>query len=143
MRRTINDDSKINLISLLIELGNPSHGLNNLFGFPPNGLYDHFFTGKEVRNRMSMSLIIILIDFGASLEIEEAIDLHQNLMKFCGLYAAENADKVSAADGTDWPLVLEKEWAYKLVDVFHNLRNATTSPNHALRYLLSHFNKVS
>ena len=92
-----------------------------------------------------MSLILILIDFGASLGMEEAVDLHQHLFKFCGLYASdsENAAKVSAADGTDWPLYLEKEWAYKLVDVFHNLKNAKTSPNIVLRHLLSCFNKVS
>ena len=138
----MNDDSKFNLTSLIIELGNPKHGLDKHFGFPPYGLYDHFFTGKYLRTRTTMSLVMILIDFGASLKMTEAEDLYQNLFKFCGLYAAEHAAQVSADDEKDWTVVLEREWAWKLVEMFHNLAKTSTAPNTAFRHLLTKFNKV-
>ena len=130
-------------MALLIELGNPKHGLDKVFGFPPNGLYDHFFTGRNLRNRTSMSLLITLIDFGVSLEMTEALDLHQNLLQFCGEFAAQHAAEVSASRETDWPAVIERKWADKLVEIFHNLGKTSTAPNMVLRHLLAKFNKVS
>ena len=142
LQRVVNDDTRYNLISLLIELGDPKHQLDKLFGFPQNGLYDHFFTGKNLRTQTSMSLLITLIDFGVSLEMPEALELHQNLYKFCGAYGSEN--EVSADDETDWTASLEKSWAYKLVDILHRLGNPKkTAPNFLFRHLLSKLNKVS
>ena len=142
LKRVVNDDTRYNLISLLIELGDSSHQLDKVFGFPRNGLYDHFFTGKYLRTQKSMSLLMTLIDFGVSLEMPEALELHQNLYKFCGAYGSEN--EVSADDETDWTASLEKSWAYKLVDIFHRLGNPKkTAPNFLFRHLLSKLNKVS
>ena len=90
-----------------------------------------------------MSLLIILIDFGAGLGLAEAEDLHQNLYKFCGEYAAAHSAKISANDGTNWSELLEREWAWKLTEVFHNMGKTSTAPNIVLRHLLAKFNKVS
>ena len=54
--RSVNDDVKFNLISLIIELGNPRHGLAKMFGLRQNGLYDLFCTGKSVVNRQTYNV---------------------------------------------------------------------------------------
>ena len=141
--RGVNDATKYDLMSLLIELGDPKYDLDKLFGLAPCGLYNHFFMGKYMRTKTSMSLLLTLIDFGVSLEMPEAEDLHQTLFKFCRDYAAANKAKVEADDGTDWCGYLEKEWAKRLCKIFDNLKGTPTAPNIALRYLLSKFNKVS
>ena len=115
---------KTNLISLVIELGDPKYGLAKFFGYPPNGLYIHFFTGKEVRNRSSKSLLLVLIDFGVSLQINEARDLHDHLISFCKEYGAEHQKTIEEDDSTNWTGVMEGVWMTRLVDIFHNLKNA-------------------
>ena len=82
--RAVTEDLKFNLFSLIIELGDPRYGLDKMFGLGRSGLYDHFFTKKSVRNRESMSLLLVLIDFGVGLDIQEALELQDNLLQFCG-----------------------------------------------------------
>ena len=89
-----------------------------------------------------MSILLVLVDFGVGLEMQEALDLHENLYKFCGDHGANNKEELLADNDTNWPSVLEKVWAKRLVDVFHNLRNWNKAPNFALCHLLFKFNKV-
>ena len=141
-KRSVTEDVKFNLISLIIELGNPRYGLAKMFGLGQNGLYDQFLTGRSGRNRDTMSLLLVLIDFGVGLDMPEALELHEHLLKYCGDYGSNHKEEVSAVNDTDWPSVLEKRWAEKLVEVFHNLRKAPSAPNFALCHLLFKFNKV-
>ena len=146
-KRSVTDDVKFNLISLIIELGNPRYGLAKMFGLGQTGLYDRFLTGKSTVNRDTMSLLMVLIDFGVGLDMPEALDLHENLFKFCGEFGSkkkkeEEEEEVSAVNDTDWPSVLERKWANRLVEVFHNMKNTPSAPNFALCHLLFKFNKV-
>ena len=127
----------------MIELGDPKYGLAKLFGYPPKGLYDHFFTRTEVKNRASKSLLLVLIDFGVSLQINEALDLHENLFLFCKQYGSKHRKDIEEDDDTNWTGVLEGLWMIRLVAIFDNLRNTPTAPNIVLRHILSKFNKVS
>ena len=34
-------------------------------------------------DRLTMSILLVLVDFGVGLEMQEALDLHENLYKFC------------------------------------------------------------
>ena len=54
--RAVTEDLKFNLISLIIELGNPRHGLDKMFGLGHSGLYDRFFSKKSVRKMACLSL---------------------------------------------------------------------------------------
>ena len=140
--RAVNDDVKFNLISLIIELGNPKYGLAKMFGLGQHGLYDMFFTGKNTVNRQTMGLILVLIDFGVGLGMAEAEDLHEHLYRFCGDYSS-NKDNEEEDTDTECPRVVEATWAWRLANVFRNLGNTPTAPNFVLRHLLYQFNKVS
>ena len=141
-KRSVTEDVKFNLISLIIELGNPRYGLAKMFGLGQNGLYDQFLTGRSGRNRDTMSLLLVLIDFGVGLDMPEALELHEHLLKYCGDYGSNHKEEVSAVNDTDWPSVLERKWANRLVEVFHNMKNTPSAPNFALCHLLFKFNKV-
>ena len=139
--RAVNDDVKFNLISLIIELGNPKYGLAKMFGLGQHGLYDMFFTGKNTVNRHTMGLLLVLIDFGVGLGMAEAEDLHEHLYRFCGDYSS-NKDNEEEDTDTECPRVIEATWAWRLANVFRNLGNTPTAPNFVLRHLLYQFNKV-
>ena len=71
-------------------------------------LYDHFFTGRSLKDQGTRELLLLLLDLGSSLGMEEAEVLLDNLLQFCGFYAnwESNQDKsredLVGAAGLEW-----------------------------------------
>ena len=103
-------------------------------------IYDHFFTGKSLRDQETRELLLLLLDLGNSLEMEEAEILLDNLLDFCGFYAKLESNKEKSKE----ELVgsAEVEWTGRLQEVFHNATKLRkTQDMHVLvKDVLSKFN---
>ena len=80
---------------------------------------------------------MMMIDYGMTLNMEEAQELYRNLMEYCSFLTYE--DKV--ADKTDQEKIgiAEIDWTEKLLDVIKTLQRANDC-SERLKHLLAAFN---
>ena len=104
-------------------------------------IYDHFFTGKSLRDQETRELLLLLLDFGSSLEMEEAEILLDNLLEFCGFFANLETNKDKSLE----QLVgsAEVEWCSRLQEIFHNAakRRNTQDMDTLVKDLMAKFNR--
>ena len=88
-------------------------------------VYQHFFIGTSVRNQYSRELLMLLIDYGISQEVEESYKLLTNLTQWCTIFASLEANK----DRSDEELqgLIEVDWTSRLCTLFHNLQQERRS----------------
>lgn len=120
-RKVKNIFSKFRMIS---PLSNFSLKDSTLHSVLPVKLYDHFFTGGSLRDHSTRELLLLLVDFGNSLDepLEEAKILLKNLYQCCGFFAAKDCN----LDKSPEELVglFEVEWTKRLEEIFHNASKA-------------------
>ena len=100
-------------------------------------IYEHYLTGQSVLNFKSKQDLLMMIDFGMTLNMEESRELYRNLMEYCSFLAHEDA----LAGKTDQEKIgiAELNWTDKLLNVVKTLHKATDcSPR--LKHLLAVFN---
>ena len=103
-------------------------------------LYEHFFTGSSLKDQGTRELLLLLIDLGSSLEMDEAETLLGNLCDFCGFFVNSESNK----DKTREELLgsAEVEWLTRLQMIFHNatiIQNTQDMPA-LLKEVMAKFN---
>lgn len=83
-----------------------------------SSLYDHFFTGSSLKDQRTRELLLLLIDLGSSLEMEEAETLLDNLYEFCGFFV--NWESNIGKSREELLGSAEVEWLTRLQMIFHN-----------------------
>ena len=103
-------------------------------------VYQHFFIGASVRNQYSRELLMLLIDYGISQNVEESSKLLKNLRQCCTIFAS----LVNNQEKSDEELqgLIEVDWTTRLCQMFHNLRleRRTQDLSPRLTDLLARFN---
>ena len=102
-------------------------------------IYEEFLTAKSVVNQEARQHLMILIDFGKSINMWESEELYRHLMEFCSVFAAE-ADLKDKSDQEKIGLA-ELAWTERLLMVIKNLQKAKDC-SERLKHLLAIFNST-
>ena len=82
---------------------------------------------------------MLLVDFGNSLQMEEAKTLLENLCQFCSLFVNDERNRGKTPEELIGPA--ELKWASRKHDIFYNASSKYTSKMSArLNDLMSNFN---
>ena len=82
---------------------------------------------------------MLLVDFGNSLQMEEAKTLLENLCQFCSLFVNDESNRGKTPEELIGPA--ELKWASRLHDIFHNVSGKyTLNMGARLNNLMSNFN---
>ena len=103
-------------------------------------IYDQFFTDVSVKNQPTRELVLLLLDLGCNIDVDECMELKQKLLEYCPILAAEE----SSSGLSDEELIgqVELKWTKKLLEIISNLQkpDLTSDVNDRLKYLLGEFN---
>lgn len=91
--------------------------MENILGI---SLYTHFFTGRSLKDQFTRELLLLLIDLGSSLEMEEAETLLDNLCEFCVFFVKWDSNGEKSREQLLGSA--EVEWLSRLQSTFHNAR---------------------
>ena len=103
-------------------------------------IYDHFFTGRSLKDQGTRELLLLLLDLGSSLEMEEAEVLLDNLLEFCGFYVNWESNQDKSRE--ELLGAAEIAWSSRLQSIFHNanILQKTQDMNTLLKDLMAKFN---